>query len=79
VVFPEGDISDIVQTIFNRPVPPFQLRQPSESGQGGRQIREEVDDLLGNRAGASLCNGAGELVDLLNKREARMQVIIQRG
>lgn len=78
-VFPKGDITHIVQAIFNRPVPPVQLEEPTGRGQGGRQIRDKVDDLLGGFAGAPLRDGARELGDLLHERPVRTQVVIQVG
>ena len=73
------DIPDIVQTIFNTPMSTVQLQQPTGTGQGGRQIREEIDDLLGDLASAPHRHGAPELGDLLHQRPAGTQVVIQGG
>ena len=71
------DITDIVQTIFNPPMSTVQLQRPAGTGQGGRQIREEIDDLLRDLASAPHRYGARELGDLLHQRPAGTQVVME--
>ena len=62
---------------FQSPMSTVQLQQPAGTGQGGRQIREEIDDLLRDLASAPHRDGARELGDLLHQRPAGTQVVME--
>ena len=66
-----------MQAIFNAPMSAVQLQQPTGTGKGGSQIREEVHDLLSDLAGAAHCDSARELGDLLHKRPGGTQVVME--
>src|SRR5437763_15763181 len=75
-VFPEGDIPHIMQAVFNTPMATVQLEEPTGRGQGGRQIGDEVDDLLSALASALDGDGARKLGHLLHQWPVRTQVVM---
>ena len=76
-VLPKGDIPHIVQAVFNAPMAAVQLEEPTGRGQGGRQIGDEVDDLLSALASALDGDGARKLGHLLHQWPVRTQVVME--
>jgi hypothetical protein len=54
-ILAKGDITHVVQAIFNAPMSTPQLQQSTRTGNLAGQVCDAVDDLLGDLASATVC------------------------
>ena len=64
-IFPEGDISDVVETVLTAPMASDEFEQAEWAGLVRGKTRDQLDDLLARLTLGG--DGAGELADLGNR------------
>ena len=73
-IFAKGDIAHIMETVLDAPMASRQIKETARTGLNGREVRDEVDYLLGGLAGLAHGDRACQASHLTDQRPVGGQI-----